>query len=130
MFKIIDCYFELCSKILNSFEPVSAIWQQYLSIDCQKFFVSNNRPFTVVPVFLNCNHWSLIIIDYCQSKIHLIDPKDDPSNLSQLEKFAKSLQSKQNPFEHYTFSTPMHTIQENDWECGFFIMIVFFHAHV
>lgn len=103
---------------------VTAIWQQYLSEKNPTFEIANKTAFTVLPCFINNNHWALIIVDYCAKRFVLIDPMDLEENINQLQELAKRLYSNNKPVTEYVFHRVDHTIQRDSWTCGYFIMIV------
>lgn len=109
---------------MNSYAWVTAIWQQTLSLEKPFFKINNDRAFTVLPTFLNGNHWALILVSYCDKTIIVFDPYDNDSNLDQLKNLARKIKSDKKPLTDYKIKSVDHTIQKDGWECGFFIMIV------
>lgn len=79
--------------------------------------------FTVVPSLIGTNHWGLILIDYHARKLIIIDPQNLKSNLNCLKEQSKLLDIS---LENFNIQTLDHTVQTDDWSCGFFIMIVIF----
>ena len=79
-------FFERFSVKLRPYDPITKILQQYLKDD-DKFTIQNDMELTILPTFLNGNHWCLLLVDFFANKIYTIDQMHIKSSILQLGEF-------------------------------------------